>query len=293
MSASKRGLSLTTARFAAAVIGLAAAFAVMVSVPLASAASSNLFAVSDAGGGKVAGNGVTGITHLGTGRYEVTFTKDVSRCAYVATTRHAFTQAIQVFTAGGHNSPQGVYVETKNQGGGLTDGPFNLVVNCGTAGIQNAVVGYKGELARGTDGTTVSDLGGGRYNVTFPAKVSTCSYLATVGDPGNGIALAPNNVSTGSSAVGPNTVYVETKNPGGGLSSGVPFHLAAICGGANIRVEVVNEERAGRPRLRRDESFNSAPGEYVIATNRRPPQLRGDRDPRLDDHGRSVRPGHG
>ena len=77
---------------------------------------------------------MTGIAHLGPGRYEVTFTQDVSKCAYVATTKNAYTQAIQVFTAGGHNSPQGVYVETKNQGGGLTDGPFNLAVDCGTRG---------------------------------------------------------------------------------------------------------------------------------------------------------------
>jgi hypothetical protein len=269
MSASKRGLSLTAARFAAAVIGLAAAFAVMISVPLASAASTNLFAVADAGGGQVAGNGVKGITHLGAGRYEVTFTQDVSRCAYVATTRHAFTQAIQVFTAGGHNSPQGVYVETKNQGGGLTDGPFNLAVDCGSTGMQYAVVGYKGELARGTDGTKVSNLGAGRYNITFPARVSTCSYLATVGDPANGIALAPNNVSTGSSAVGLNTVYVETKNPGGGLSSGVPFHLAVICPAAtNTKVEVVNANGLFARGSSGTSSFNSSPGEYVVATSR-------------------------
>jgi hypothetical protein len=269
MSAIRRCLRFKTARLAAVVCGLAAAFAAMVVVPSANAASTNLFAVVDAAGGQVAGNGVKGITQLVPGRYEVTFTQDVSKCAYVATTKNAFTQATQVFTAGGHNSPQGVYVETKNQGGGLTSGPFHLAVNCGTKGMQYAVVGYKGELARGTDLTTVSRLGTGRYNVTFPASVSTCSYLATVGDPGNGIALAPNNVSTGSSSAGLNTVYVETKNPGGGLSSGVPFHLAVICPAAtNTKVEVVNANGLFARGSSGTSSFNSSPGEYVVATSR-------------------------
>src|SRR5215208_3761004 len=78
MSASRRGLRVGTVRLIAAACGLAAACAVMISVPFASGASSNLFAVVDAAGGQVAGNGVTGITHLGPGRYEVTFTQDVS-----------------------------------------------------------------------------------------------------------------------------------------------------------------------------------------------------------------------
>jgi hypothetical protein len=269
MSAMRRGLRLRTARYAAAMCALAAVGAAMISVPSASAASTNLFAVVDAGGGQSAGNGVSGISHLGPGRYEVTFNQDVSACAYVATTKHAFTQAIQVFTAGGHNSPQGVYVETKNQGGGLTDGPFNLVVNCGTTGMQNAVVGYDGELVRGTAGATVSNLGTGRYNVTFPTSVSTCSYLATVGDPRNGIALAPNNVSTGSSAAGPNTVYVETKNPGGGLSKGIPFHLAVICPAApNTKELVVNATGIPARGSSLTSSFNSSPGDYVVATSR-------------------------
>jgi len=241
----------------------------MISVPFASAASTNLFAVVDGGGGQVAGNGVTGITHLGPGRYEVTFGQDVTGCAYVATTKHAFTQAIQVFTAGGHLSPQGVYVETKNQGGGLTDGPFNLAVDCGSTGMQYAVVGYDGQLARGTAGATLTNLGTGRYNVAFPSSVSTCSYLATVGDPHNGIALAPNNVSTGSSAAGLNTVYVETKNPGGGLSSGIPFHLAVICPAAtNTKVSVVNATGLPARGSSLTSSFNSSPGNYVVATSR-------------------------
>jgi hypothetical protein len=248
--------------------GVTAVCVVLSVISIASAASTNLFAVVNAGGGLAAGNGVANVAHPGPGRYEVTFTQNVSGCAYVATTKNASSQALQVFTAGGHNSPQGVYVETKNQGGGLTNGTFHLVVDCGTAGMQFAVIDYSGNLARGTPGTTVTNLGPGRYNVVFPASVKPCSYLATVGDPGNGIALAPNNVSTGSGP-GTNTVYVETKNPGGGLASGIPFHLAVICTNApNTKVAVVNDSGIAARGSGLTSSFNSAAGRYTLVTNR-------------------------
>src|SRR5579862_3994980 len=149
--------------------------------------SSNLFASVNLNGTLAYGNGVTGVIHIGTGRYEVTFSADVQQCAYVATTINAYSQALQVFTAGGHLSADGVYVETKNQGGGLTDGPFNLVVDCGLPGWSYAVVGYHGDLVRSTPRATVTSLGAGRYDVTFPARIDSCAYLATVGDPGHGL----------------------------------------------------------------------------------------------------------
>jgi hypothetical protein len=269
MTASRHGLRWPTARVVATLCGLAAVGALTISVPLARAASPNLYAAVNATGTQLAGNGVAGVTHLGPGRYEVTFTQNVSQCAYVATTKNAFSQAIQVFTAGGHSSPQGVYVETKNQGGGLTDGPFNLVVDCGTTGMRFAVINNAGQLARGTAGTTVTNLGTGRYNVTFPTAVSTCSYLATVGDPGNGLVFSPNNVSTGSSAAGANTVYVETKNPGGGLTSGIPFHLAVICPSApSTKVLVVGATGLPARGSALTSSFNTSAGNYILATNR-------------------------
>src|SRR6516165_4377030 len=121
--------------------GLAAAVGIAtVGAAPAQAASSNLFASVSASGALVTGNGVSSVTHIGTGRYEVTFSTNVQSCAYVATTINAASQALQVFTAGGHLSTDGVYVETKNQGGGLTDGPFNLVVDCGQPGWSYAVV---------------------------------------------------------------------------------------------------------------------------------------------------------
>src|SRR5262249_11239377 len=194
----------------------------------AQAASANLFASVSASGTLITGNGVSSVTHIGTGQYEVTFSSNVASCAYVATTIANGSQALLVFTAGGPLSADGVYVETKNQGGGLTNGPFNLAVDCGAPGWSYAVVGYTANLVRATTGTTLTHLGTGRYDLTFPASISKCAYLATVGDPGNSLVFNPNGVYTGS---GPNshTVYLETKNLGRRLADRIPFHPAVLC----------------------------------------------------------------
>jgi len=232
------------------------------------ATSSQLWAVLDQNGFLLRGKGVTGVSHLGIGRYEVTFNRDLSRCAYVATTNNAYSQALTIFTASGHLSARGVYVETKNQGGGLTDGPFNLVVTCGNTGIRYAVVGYSANLVRATSGTTLQYLGAGRYNVTFPTTVSGCAYVATVGDPGRALVFSPSGVYTGS---GPNgrTVYIETKNPGGGLQDGVPFHLAVICPSTSAsRIAVVRADGTGQRFSASTSSFRWGTGQYVIQSNR-------------------------
>jgi hypothetical protein len=161
-----------------------------------------------------------------------------------------------------------VYVETKNQGGGLTDGPFNLVVDCGLPGWSYAVVGYNANLVRSTPGATLTSLGAGRYDVTFPASISRCAYLATVGDPGNALVFNPSGVYTGSGG-NPNTVYIETKNPGGGLSAGIPFHLAVICPtAASAKVAVVAANGLLSRGSSHTRSFSPAPGQYTLTTNR-------------------------
>jgi hypothetical protein len=268
-------LSRRTLATGAAVAAIAASAATLGAVPAQANTSSNLFASVNLNGTLAYGNGVTGVTHIGTGQYEVTFSADVQQCAYVATTINAYSQALQVFTAGGpaavfggHLSADGVYVQTKNQGGGLTDGPFNLVVDCGLPGWSYAVVGYDANLVRSTPGVTLTSLGAGRYDVTFPADISRCAYPATVGDPGNGLVFNPGGVYTGSGP-DPGTVYVETKNPGGGLSAGIPFHLAVICptaAGAKVAVVAANG-RISRG-SRHTWSFSPAPGQYTLITSR-------------------------
>jgi hypothetical protein len=189
---------------------MALAVAAALVPPTASAASANLFASVALNGTLVNGNGVSSVTHIGTGQYEVTFTSDVSSCAYVSTTHNASSQALQSFTAGGHLSSSGVYVEVKNQGGGLTDGLFDLAVACNMTGWDFAVVGYTANLVRSSPGATLNHLGVGRYDVNFTAGVGGCAYLATVGDPGNALVFNPNGVYTGSGSTA-DSVYIETR----------------------------------------------------------------------------------
>jgi hypothetical protein len=256
---------------AAAVLAAAAAGAVATVADAApgapAAVPTNLWARVSGTGTLLAGSGVTGVTHTVTGQYEVAFAVNVRSCAYVATTVNAHTQALQVFTAGGHLSVNGVYVETKNQGGGLTDGPFNLVVDCGSPGWQYAVVGYKANLVRHSAGVvTLTNLGTGRYDVTFPAPVASCAFLATVGDPGHALVFNPNGVYTGSGP-NPRTVYIETKNQGGGLSAGIPFHLAVICPNAvRTRIAVVNANGIMNRGSALTSSFLGTTGNYAVIT---------------------------
>jgi len=89
---------MKTLTIRALLFGMALAVAAALEPPAASAASPNLFATVAANGTLVNGNGVSSVTHtVGTGQYEVTFTSVVSGCAYVSTTHHAFSQAIQSF----------------------------------------------------------------------------------------------------------------------------------------------------------------------------------------------------
>jgi hypothetical protein len=191
----------------------------------------------------------------------------VSSCAYVTTTQNAYSQALQSFTAGGHLSTSGVYVETKNQGGGLTDGPFDLAVACGLTGWDFAVVGYSANLVRSSPGATLNHLSTGRYDVNFTAGVGGCAYLATVGDPANALVFNPNGVYTGSASTS-NSVYIETKNTGGGLSDGIPFHLAVVCPNAvNTKVLVVQNTGLARRGSPLTSSYNGSTGNYVFDTN--------------------------
>ncbi|MFN8582799.1 MAG: hypothetical protein U0163_17710 [Gemmatimonadaceae bacterium] len=146
------------------------------------AVGSNLYAVVGINGTLIAGNGVTGVSASGFGTYEVTFNQNVSNCAYVATTTNAYSQAIQAYTASGHASVNGVYVETKNQGGGLTPGPFHLLVSC-NATFPYAVIGYNGQLVRSSPGVSITSAFGGQYTITFSQNVAQCGYRRRLAIP--------------------------------------------------------------------------------------------------------------
>jgi hypothetical protein len=153
-------------------------------------------------------------------------------------------------------------------GGGYTATPFSLVVDCGQPGWSYAVVGPSENLVRATPGTTLTNLSPGRYDLTFPTRVRGCAYLANSGDPGTGTDTnAFNGTYTGSGS-NSHQVYIETKNAGGGLSPGLPFHLEVICpSAAHVRVAVVQASGLPARGSELTSSYNTGTGQYVVVTN--------------------------
>jgi hypothetical protein len=188
---------------------------------------STLWAVVNADGTLARGAGVTGAAAIGTGIYEVTFDRDLRGCTYVATpggpTATTILPQALAFTASGHNSASGVYVETKAPAGGLTAFPFHLSVRCPEA--TAAVVASNGTLARGFHATGVTKLSAGIYEVRFDYDVRSCGLIAAVGDTANGLVFFPGIIATASGQLGPNNVRVETRSSQTGVSEDRPFHL--------------------------------------------------------------------
>ena len=231
-------------------------------------AGRHLWAVIDKNGNLVRGSRVTSVARVGIGMYEVTFYKNVTQCAYVATTINASSQALLIFTASGHQSTNGVFVEIREQTRIPRDGPFNLVVTCDQLGLRFAVIGYSANLVRATAGTTLTTGGNGQYYVTFTSSIARCSHIVTVGDPGNGSVPDPAVVVT---ARGPaNTVYVQTKSTSGGEQPEIPFHLALICSSTRgvSRYAVVKGDGTIRRASAGTTSARIATGRYTITSDR-------------------------
>lgn len=110
----------------------------------------------------------------------------------------------------------------------MQDYAFHLAVAC-DAGVPWAVVGSVGNPIRGGALIGTTQLSPGRYEVEFNRNVAGCGYTATIGDTANGLVFSPGLVFTAGGPQQPSKVYVETKNPGGGLQQ-YPFHLAVSCG---------------------------------------------------------------
>jgi hypothetical protein len=222
------------ARLAAGLAVLAGLLgAATTAAPAAAAAPSGQWVVVDYFGNPVRSAGVTGFVHLGSGRWEITFNRDMRNCSYVATIGDPSNGIAlapgEVFTASGHSSVNGVYVETRTNSGGLSDYPYHLQTQCDAVGLW-AVSNYGGTFVRGSGVLGSIHLGAGQWEVIFNRDMRNCSYVATIGDPSNGIAPAPGEVFTAGGRLSVNGVYVETKNPGGGLSD-YPYHLQAQCAG--------------------------------------------------------------
>jgi hypothetical protein len=208
-------------------------------------ARSSLWLVATAEGEVRRSSGLVGLTRLGAGRYEARFAQDVHDCGYTATVGDPVNGLVYspglAFTAGGHLSPQGVYVETKNLGGGLSDFPFHLTVSCG--GTEYAVVdpaAARHALMRGS-ARSVTRLGTGRFAVYFGRDLGGCAYTATVADSANRPVYNPGLAfTTGDFDSGFRAVSVETKDLAG-QAADRPFHLGVHCadGGEAERLSAV------------------------------------------------------
>ncbi|MEU4768514.1 hypothetical protein AB0H12_35235 [Actinosynnema sp. NPDC023794] len=192
------------------------------------------YAVVTGGGVLARGNNATSVQRYGPGRYEVRFNKHLTNCSFIATVGLPFTGVDiargLVFTAGGHAGSTSVYVETKNLGYGLQDYSFHLQVQCYDGGYGEwGVIDASGGAVRGNMIAGSARLGVGRYEVYLHRSVYWCSFVATVGDPHNGLVYAPGLVFTATGHSTTNAVYVETKNMGGGLTD-LPFHLQISSG---------------------------------------------------------------
>jgi hypothetical protein len=170
--------------------------------------------------------------------YIVGFAPPMGACVYTATvgaTKKAPPPlpigGATVSYAGGGN----VRVQTFNAAGVLTPLPFHLSATCALATTITAVADAAGTFVRGLAGTTVTHWGPGMYVVRFPLDVSTCAWVATLGDPSD-VPPRPGTITTGgglspSGAPDPNAVFVTTRDPVaiGGALSDRPFHLKVRC----------------------------------------------------------------
>ncbi len=218
------------------------------------------------------GRGATGVAHLrSVGQYVVTFDRDVSKCAYLATAALELSGEHWIVSTAGGPTASDVYVQVKDQSGVLQSySRFHLLVDCGGKGMRYAVVGNTNNLVRASKGTTLHKLSGaGRYEIAFTSNVASCAYLATVGDPGKDSAiLYRSNVYTASGAA-TNRVRVETRDRLGALANGIPFHLAVVCPSApSARVAVVASSGLVRRGSNLTSAFRLRDGVPVVVNDR-------------------------
>jgi hypothetical protein len=211
--------------------------------------------VVDAEGNKSRGSRGTEVTRKGPGEWEVTFDSDMRNCAYVATVGDAASEVVStpglVFTASGQDSDNGVYVVTVTPNGKVSDFPFHLVTRCGTQGPW-VVSDNAGNMNRGNGVKEFRHVETGEWEITFDDDMTTCVYVASIGDPGKVPVTELGLVFTASGRDSANGVRVQTMNRDGAPTD-FPFHLQIVCPKDRGRWVVTDNE--GRQRRGTAEDF--------------------------------------
>jgi hypothetical protein len=96
--------------------------------------AATLFAVVTSTGTLSRGYGALSSKHEGTGSYQVLFKRGLRKCAYVATLGSAGSTGTPPIgyagVVGRNGHVNGVYVQTFDSSGNLTDAGFHIVVSC-------------------------------------------------------------------------------------------------------------------------------------------------------------------
>jgi len=175
------------------------------------------------------GSKLAGAIHIGTGLYEVDFTKPVVKCAYnanVGNPQDGNPAPLTIDLASRAGNKLGVFVQVKNTAGALVDASFHLDVQCGRNAVSG-VVDINGNLIRGGNATGAIHLAGGAYEVDFNRNVAGCGFVATVANPGAGTA-PQGTVTVAGRAGNALGVFVQTFDLAGNQVDR-PFHLIVFC----------------------------------------------------------------
>lgn len=181
------------------------------------------------------GTKVLSTAHLGTGSYEVIFTRSVARCAFTGTIGTTGAGSIpspgQLTVAGRAGNKAGVFVRIVDRSGNSLDSSFHLFVNCGISALYG-VLEANGALARSQNVVSVAKLSGpngGTYEVIFNRTVSGCAYTASVGTTTNGGSIStPVAITTATRAGNSNGVFIFIHQTNGSTID-EPFHLVVSC----------------------------------------------------------------
>jgi len=196
------------------------------------AQAANLWAVVNSAGGLVRAAGATAAVQLSTGTYQVTFSKNQSACAYVATPGDpgagAVAGPIVATVATRAGNVNALFIQTFDQStGALSNQPFHVETYCGRN--RFAVVDASGALARGGRVVSTTHLGTGSYEVIFDSNVNKCSFQGSIGTTGAGSVPSPGLLTVAGRAGNNAGVFVRiVDRAGNSLDSS--FHLAVNCG---------------------------------------------------------------